>query len=75
MAMSLNIHNVVSAELANTFLENNNQRTIRITDDRGERFEFILYGETDALECLPRSDNFIRYTYADLTVNELAVAS
>jgi hypothetical protein len=55
--MNLSIHFVAKVELCFAYPGNGNSRTIRITDRNGEQ-EITLYGNTDALDALPRSEDF-----------------
>ena len=67
--MQMNIHNVTKIELVTTFVENAGSRTLRITaedyDGNPVKFEVTVYGETGALDALPRSDDFTAYDKAD----------
>lgn len=57
MTMELTAHDVTAIELVSTFKSNGNSRCIRITTASGS-FEITLYGETDVLDLLPRSEEF-----------------
>lgn len=61
MYQHLSIHRVTSVELDSTYPENSGSRTIKIVAQGGIEFELTLYGATDALELLPKSDNFHRH--------------
>lgn len=64
--MQTTIHNVTKIELIRAFVENNNSRTIRIVakgyDDAEVEFELVMYGKTDALDALPKSEDFRNVT-------------
>lgn len=55
--MEINAHNVKSIEICRSYVDCSNSRTIRITTSDGE-FEITMYGNTDALDTLPRSSDF-----------------
>jgi len=57
--IDMSIHRVTKVELCKSYASNGNSRTIRITDEGGEQ-EITLYGNTDALDALPKSDDFRR---------------
>lgn len=63
--MELIQHNVTKVELSRTYVENSGSRTIRITanDLTGNEMvqEITLYGDTEALDALPRSSDFIAH--------------
>ena len=60
--MDMSIHNVTKIELCRTFLGNGNSRTMRITyldhNRKPVEVEICCYGQTDALEKFPRTDDF-----------------
>lgn len=56
--MEMSFFGIAKIELVKVFADNCNSRTIRITSVKGEEVEIALYGETDALDTLPRSDDF-----------------
>lgn len=56
--MNMSFHGIANIELVKVFADNCNSRTIRITSIKGEEVEIVLYGETDALDVLPRSNDF-----------------
>jgi hypothetical protein len=58
---TMNIHGVTKIELTRHMPENGNSRTIRVTDTDGCRFELTLFGDTNVLDALPRSDGFRVY--------------
>lgn len=55
--IDISAHRVTAIELVNTFIANHNQRVIRITTEDGS-FEICLWGETDVLDALPKSEDF-----------------
>ncbi|WP_097156067.1 hypothetical protein [Cohaesibacter gelatinilyticus] len=65
--MTTNVHNVTSVELVGCDLNNSGSRTLAITCDDGSTFEIGLFGETAALENLPKSATFRDFT--DVEVN------
>ncbi|HET7413415.1 MAG TPA: hypothetical protein VFJ18_12225 [Pararhizobium sp.] len=60
--MNIALHGVTKIELCTRYRDNSNSRTIRITaaDYLGHEFEteLTVYGNTDALDALPKSDDF-----------------
>ena len=56
--MMIAIHRVTSIEMIDHFPENSNQRTVRVRTRNGEMHELIFYGETGALDSLPKSNDF-----------------
>ena len=63
MSVHMSIHNVVSISLASRARKNGNSRMILIeaTDHKGQsvRHELRLFGNTDDLEALPKTPDFI----------------
>jgi len=65
----IRIHGVTKIEIVNAFRDNDNSRTVRITscDHRGEHVtDITLYGETDALDALPKASVFREFTRSEL---------
>lgn len=62
--MDITAHNVTRIELHHAFRENGNSRTIRISTATGSPFgeetyfDLTLYGDTDALDALPKSAGY-----------------
>lgn len=56
--MMIMIHRVVSIEMIDHYPENCNQRTVRIRTRGGETHEMVLFGDTGALDSLPKSNEF-----------------
>ncbi|PWL17424.1 hypothetical protein DKP76_11640 [Falsochrobactrum shanghaiense] len=56
--IDMSFHRVAKVELVTSYVDNGNSRTIRITNNKGEETEITLYGNTDALDALPKSDDF-----------------
>ena len=60
--MNISIHRVVRIELSRTFLDNDNQRTVRIVYTKYDGTEFsseiTVFGETESLDALPKADDF-----------------
>lgn len=61
--IDLSIHKVEKIELLRAYPMNGNSRTIRITAEQtplneAVAFELTLYGETDALDSLPKADDY-----------------
>jgi hypothetical protein len=60
----LTMHYVRKIEVVSAFPENCNSRVVRITSDSGV-VELTLYGDTEALDLLPRSSNFVVFTKSE----------
>lgn len=58
MSTTMNIHQVAAIELAARHVDNGNSRTLLITLENGDCMELTFFGETDALEHLPKSEVF-----------------
>jgi len=58
MYFTQDIMDITSIKLMSHSPGNANCRTICITDADGNEFSFSFYGQTDALDALPRSDHF-----------------
>ncbi|NKC03319.1 hypothetical protein [Brucella haematophila] len=56
----LTIHHIRKIEVVSAFPDNFNSRVVRITSDNGE-IELTLFGDTNALDLLPRSSDFVVY--------------
>lgn len=56
--IDMQFHFVEKIELVRSYVDNGNSRTIRITSNKGEKTEVVFYGETDALDALPKSDDY-----------------
>lgn len=58
----LSIHDVTAIELAASYVENSNSRTIRITsrtlDGAEQTLDLVVYGKTEAADALPRAADF-----------------
>lgn len=61
MAASIIIHDVVSIELVMANKNNSNSRTVRVETKDGQWFDLSFFGDTDALEFLPKSETFRRF--------------
>ncbi len=61
MAASFTIHDVVSIELVMSNINNSNSRTVRVETKDGQWFDLSFFGQTDALEALPKSETFRRF--------------
>lgn len=61
--IDMSIFSVTKVELCRTYLGNGGSRTIRITGRDGEQ-EITLYGNTEVLDALPKSDDFRAATAA-----------
>jgi hypothetical protein len=62
--MQLSIHNVTAIELATSYKANGNSRTIRISyssEIENGGFDLVVYGETDALDALPKAADFVAH--------------
>lgn len=72
--MNASFFNVTKIEIVNTFLQNNGQRTMRVTWRNPEgsecKAEFVCYGNTSALEGLPRSGDFHVFSFDTLEAAE-----
>lgn len=62
--MHLMIHRVERIELSSVYPENGNSKTLRIVHKGGE-LELTVYGDTDALDALPRSEDFREFKAAE----------
>ena len=61
---TISIHDVKAIELVSAFPANSNSRTIRITANQygaEVALELTVYGDTDALDLLPRAAGFQTY--------------
>lgn len=56
----ITMHEVRKIEVVSAYPENGNSRKLRITSDNGE-VELTLFGDTNALDLLPRSSDFVVY--------------
>ncbi|WP_420961120.1 hypothetical protein [Brucella sp. IR073] len=52
-------HDVESIELERSFVENSNCRRVRVRTKDGQNAIFTFYGKTDALEALPKAEDFV----------------
>jgi hypothetical protein len=62
--MKFSMHDIASIELCSTMLSNSACRIIRATSGDGEAIEFTFFGDTTALDALPKSQDFIDYDAA-----------
>lgn len=58
MSASINIHSVAKIELSHEYASNGGCRTIRISTMNGDYIELTLFGKTDAVAGLPKSDDY-----------------
>lgn len=57
----ITMHEVRKIEVVSAYPENGNSRELRISSDYGT-MAITLYGDTDVLDLLPRSSDFVVYT-------------